>query len=52
VLNPIHHFATIVRGALIKGTGFADLWPHFLGLLLLTMALVTVSVWRFRSQLT
>ena len=51
VLNPIHHFAAIARGSLIKGTGFADLWPHFLGLLVLTIVFVAVSVWRFRRQL-
>lgn len=51
VLNPIHHLATIARGCLIKGSGFADLWPNFLGLALLTLALISVSVWRFRGQL-
>jgi ABC-2 type transport system permease protein len=51
VLNPIHHFATIARGALIKGSGFADLWPNFLCLAILTLALVSLSVWRFRNQL-
>ena len=50
-LNPIHHFATIARGALIKGSGFSDLWPNFLGLLLLTLIFVAVSIWRFRKQL-
>lgn len=51
ILNPIHHFATIARGALIKGAGFAELWPSFLGLATLTLALLAVSVWRFRRQL-
>lgn len=51
VFNPIHHFATIVRGALIKGTGFADLWTNFVGLVALTLVFLTVSVWRFRNQL-
>jgi ABC-2 type transport system permease protein len=51
VLNPIHHFATIARGCLIKGSGFADLWSNFLGLLVLTLAMFSLSVWRFRNQL-
>jgi ABC-2 type transport system permease protein len=52
VLNPIHHFATIVRGSTLKGSGFLDLWPNFLGLLIFTVILVSLSVWRFRKQLS
>lgn len=50
--NPIHHFATIVRGSMLKGSGFAALWPNFLALLLFTIVLVSLSVWRFRKQLS
>jgi ABC-2 type transport system permease protein len=52
VLNPIHHFATIVRASTLKGSGFIDLWPNFLGLLIFTVVLVWVSIWRFRKQLS
>jgi ABC-2 type transport system permease protein len=52
VLNPVHHFATIVRGSMLKGSGFVDLWPNFLALLLFTVVLVSLSVWRFRKQLS
>src|SRR6266576_366006 len=52
VLNPIHHFATIVRGSTLKGSGFMDLWPNFLGLVLFTIVLVSLSIWRFRKQLS
>ena len=52
VLNPIHHLATIVRGSLIKGSGFSDLWTNFLGLAVLTLGLLTLSIWRFRGQLS
>ena len=52
VLNPIHHFATIVRGSTLKGSGFMDLWPNFLGLLIFTIIFVSLSVWRFRKQLS
>lgn len=51
VLNPVHHFATIVRGSMLKGSGFMDLWPNFLALLLFTVVLVSLSVSRFRKQL-
>src|SRR5262245_9697962 len=52
LLNPIHHFATIVRGAMLKGSGVDTLWPNALALLLFTLALVALSVWRFRKQLS
>jgi ABC-2 type transport system permease protein len=52
MFNPIHHFATIVRGSTLKGSGFLDVWPNFLALFLFTAMLVSLSVWRFRKQLT
>jgi ABC-2 type transport system permease protein len=52
VVNPIHHFAVIARASMLKGSGFADLWPHFLGLLAITLVLGSLSVWRFRKQLS
>jgi ABC-2 type transport system permease protein len=52
LLNPIHHFATIVRGAMLKGSGVATLWPNALALSIFTVALVSLSVWRFRKQLS
>ena len=52
VVNPIHHFAVIARGGLLKGSGLADLWPNFLGLLSFTLVLGLLSVWRFRKQLS
>jgi ABC-2 type transport system permease protein len=51
-LNPVHHFATIVRGAMLKGTGLATLWPHVLALLAITAVLLALSLWRFRKQLS
>ena len=52
VINPIHHFATIARASLLKGSGFAELWPNFLGLAVFTVVLVALSIWRFRRQLS
>jgi ABC-2 type transport system permease protein len=52
VVNPVHHFATIARGNALKGSGFVDLWPNFLGLLIITLVLGSLSVWRFRKQLS
>ena len=52
IFNPIHHFATIARGGMLKGSGFVALWPNFLALLIFTIVLVSLSVWRFRKQLS
>jgi len=50
-LNPIYHFGRITRGALLKGSGIEVLWPNLVALLVFTVVLVSVSVWRFRKQL-
>jgi ABC-2 type transport system permease protein len=52
LINPIHHFATIARASMLKGSGLADLWPNFLGLLVITLALFALSMWGFRKQLS
>src|SRR5215831_1370076 len=50
VFNPIHHFATIVRANMLKGSGLATLWPNFIALLTFTLVLFSLSIWRFRKQ--
>jgi ABC-2 type transport system permease protein len=52
VVNPIHHFAAIARGGMLKGAGIAALWPNFLALAALTVGLLSLSIWRFRKQLS
>jgi ABC-2 type transport system permease protein len=37
---------------MLKGSGFATLWPNVLALLIFTLVLVSVSIWRFRKQLS
>src|ERR1700689_1244486 len=50
--NPIQHFGQISRGAMLKASGIATLWPNFLALLAFTAVLVALSIWRFRKQLS
>lgn len=52
VLNPINHFARIARAGLIKGSGLDVLWPNFLALLFFTLVLLSLSILRFRKQLS
>ena len=51
-LNPVYHFGVISRASLIKGAGIEDLWPHLLALFAFAVVLMSVSVWRFRQQLS
>jgi ABC-2 type transport system permease protein len=51
-VNPIRHFSVIARSSMIKGSGFATLWPNFLVLAVFTFIMVSASVWRFRKQLS
>lgn len=52
IINPIHHFGMIARGSMLKGSGLETLWPNFLALSLITLVLLSLSVWRFRKQLS
>lgn len=50
--NPIQHFGQISRGAMLKGSTFATLYPNFAALGAFTIVLVSLSIWRFRKQLS
>jgi ABC-2 type transport system permease protein len=52
LLNPIYHFGVIARGSMLRGAGLEILWPNFLALAAFTLILVSLSVLRFRKQLT
>jgi ABC-2 type transport system permease protein len=48
---PLTHFLRIVRGILLKGNGFAEIWPNLWPLLLFMMAACSVALLRFRKTL-
>lgn len=52
LLNPLRHYVAIVRGMLLKGVGLEVLWPHAIALFLFATLLLSVSINRFRSQLS
>ncbi|WP_026734247.1 ABC transporter permease [Fischerella sp. PCC 9605] len=52
LLNPLRHYITIVRGILLKGVGIDVLWMNVLALVGFAVVLMTISVKRFRSQLS
>jgi ABC-2 type transport system permease protein len=51
-LNPVRYFTIIVRSLMLKDTPPAALYMHFLALLIFATILVSLSVGRFRKQLS
>jgi ABC-2 type transport system permease protein len=50
-LDPVRYFLEILRGCLLKGSGFADLWRQFLALAIFGVSIMTLSVLRFRNRI-
>jgi ABC-2 type transport system permease protein len=48
---PVTHFLRIVRGALLKGLGFADLWQSLAALTLFVVVVVSLAMARYRTTL-
>jgi ABC-2 type transport system permease protein len=52
MLIPMRHYVEIMRGCLLKGAGFRDLASQMVALTVLGIAILAVSVARFRKRLT
>jgi ABC-2 type transport system permease protein len=50
-LNPLRYYIVILRGIFLKGTGIWILWPQMLVLLIMGLAIVTISSLKFRRML-
>jgi ABC-2 type transport system permease protein len=48
---PLSHFLRIVRGILLKGNGFVEVWPQLWPIALFFLASMTIAVVRFRRTL-
>jgi ABC-2 type transport system permease protein len=51
LVDPLRYYLIIVRGSFLKGVGASVLWPQLAALATLGLALLTVSVVRFRKSL-
>jgi ABC-2 type transport system permease protein len=50
-LVPIRYFFTVIRGLMLKGAGWAELWDEALALLVLGSLTLALSIARFRKKL-
>jgi ABC-2 type transport system permease protein len=50
-LNPLRFFAELVRGVLLRGAGFRQVWPQLLILTVFGVTLMSVATYRFRRKL-
>lgn len=50
-VNPVRWFVEVMRGVMLRGAGFADLWPQLLALLLIGSAILAFAAARFRKRL-
>jgi drug efflux transport system permease protein len=50
-VNPMTYYLVVIRGTFLKGVGLDVLWPQMLALAGLGVALLTMSVLRFRKSL-
>jgi ABC-2 type transport system permease protein len=50
-LIPLRYFMTIIRGVILKGIGFADLWQELLILLIIGVSILLLSAKRFKKRL-
>jgi ABC-2 type transport system permease protein len=48
---PIRYFFVIIRGLMLKGAGWPELWPQAASLLVLGTVILTLSVARFHKKL-
>jgi ABC-2 type transport system permease protein len=50
-LNPFRYILVIIRGIFLKGVGMDVLWPQYLSLTILGLAVFTAAVLRFHKRL-
>lgn len=50
-LNPLRYYLVIIRGIFLKGIGMDILWPQMLALLIIGLAVITLSTLSFHKNL-
>ncbi|MCA1745474.1 MAG: hypothetical protein LC643_07205 [Bacteroidales bacterium] len=50
LINPVYYFIDIMRGIMLKGSGFRDLWSHVLALSVFAVVFVTLAILNYRKR--
>jgi ABC-2 type transport system permease protein len=50
-INPLRYFLVVIRAVFLKGVGVSTLWPQLAAMAALGVAMLTLSVLRFRKSL-
>jgi drug efflux transport system permease protein len=50
-INPLRYYLIVIRGTFLKGVGLAVLWPELAAMAGIALALLTLSILRFRKSL-
>ena len=48
---PVTHFLRVIRGILLKGNGFIEIWPHLWPIALFMLVVATIALLRYRETL-
>jgi ABC-2 type transport system permease protein len=48
---PLTHYLRVVRGVMLKGTGFAEVFPNVWPIALFWLAIATIALVRYRRTL-
>ena len=52
LLNPVRYFLEIVRAMFLKGSGVSDLWPQYVIIAIMAVAVLRLATWRFQRTVT
>jgi ABC-2 type transport system permease protein len=51
LVNPVRWFVEVMRGVMLRGAGFPDLWPQLLALLAIGSVILAAAASQFRKRL-
>jgi len=49
IINPIAYFMRVIRMIMLKGSGFIDILPEFISLVIYAVVSLGLAVWRYRK---
>jgi ABC-2 type transport system permease protein len=50
-INPLAYFIEAIRRVLLKGSGFVDMWPQFLGVTVIALVMLPLAIRSYRKTM-